>query len=315
MAKPQDPSTTHGRRLRIGGVPEHFNYLFKLAEKNGLYKKQGVDVEFVVKKCGTGQMIQSLKEKDVDLVVALTEGLVSDIARRESDIRILGTYVNSPLCWAVSTGTESNIKNIDDLRDKTFGISRYGSGSHLMAHVMAMQNKWEILTSKQFQVCGDFKSLRDSVNHCIGSPETDAFLWETFTTKPFHDSGEVRRVGDISTPWPCFMIAGLKSTLDESGEMLAAVKAALASINEAASLFREDESKTIVSTIAEEYGMQLEDAQTWYDGVDITAHRFVSQKALETTLRVLCDAGVLQDCSATVNSLIDERVCELLVDS
>ena len=59
--------------------------------------------------------------------------------------------------------------------------------------------------SHQKKVVGNFEQLRSSVN----SGETDAFMWETFTTKPFHDSGEVKRVGDITTPWPCFLLAGL----------------------------------------------------------------------------------------------------------
>ena len=42
---------------------------------------------------------------------------------------------------------------------------------------------------------------RLSVNAKEGIPPTDVFMWETFTTKPFHDSGEVKRVGDITTPW------------------------------------------------------------------------------------------------------------------
>ena len=37
------------RVVRIGGVPEHFNYLFTLAKVRGLYEKYNVDVEFVIK--------------------------------------------------------------------------------------------------------------------------------------------------------------------------------------------------------------------------------------------------------------------------
>ena len=48
-------------KIKIGGVPEHFNYLFQLAKDNGLYKKYNVDVEFVIQKCGTGAMIKALK--------------------------------------------------------------------------------------------------------------------------------------------------------------------------------------------------------------------------------------------------------------
>ena len=49
-------------------------------------------------------MISALKNGEVDVVVALTEGLVKDITTTDSPIRLLGTYVESPLCWAISSG-------------------------------------------------------------------------------------------------------------------------------------------------------------------------------------------------------------------
>ena len=45
---------------------------------------------------------------DVDVVVALTEGLVLKIAQG-SDMRLLGTYVASPLCWAVSAAGPKSV--------------------------------------------------------------------------------------------------------------------------------------------------------------------------------------------------------------
>ena len=79
-------------------------------------------------------MIEAVKNGEIDACVALTEGLVAD-ASKGSDVCLSGTYVASPLCWAVSVGANA-LSTIDDLRGKTFGISRYGSGSHLMALVL-----------------------------------------------------------------------------------------------------------------------------------------------------------------------------------
>ena len=60
-------------------------------------------VEWVCIKEGTGAMLTALEEDRVDMIVALTEGLVGAIARG-SDVALLGTYVQSPLCWAISVG-------------------------------------------------------------------------------------------------------------------------------------------------------------------------------------------------------------------
>lgn len=49
-------------------------------------------------------------------------------------------------------------------------------------------------------------------------------MWETFMTRPFHLRGEVRRVGELTTPWPCFMMAttdecATARTADLQGEL------------------------------------------------------------------------------------------------
>jgi hypothetical protein len=65
-----------------------------------------------------------------------------------------------------------------------------------MTTVLASDRGWD-LDKISFEKVGNFENLRKSVND--GS--TDAFMWETFTTKPYHDEGVVTRTGDISTPW------------------------------------------------------------------------------------------------------------------
>ena len=106
-------------------------------------------------------MIKNLRAGDVDLVVALTEGLVADISGG-SDLKIIGTYVNSPLCWALSTGAErADINGIEDLKGGNFGISRKFSGSHLMAYVLARQRGWDSQTDVEFTTIGGFQELRD----------------------------------------------------------------------------------------------------------------------------------------------------------
>lgn len=49
-----------------------------------------------------------LEKGDVDVIVALTEGLVLKILQG-SDMRLLGTYVGSPLCWAVSAAGPNSV--------------------------------------------------------------------------------------------------------------------------------------------------------------------------------------------------------------
>jgi hypothetical protein len=117
---------------------------------------------------------------------------------------------------------------VADLEGTTFGISRLGSGSQVMASVLSMNEKWSGQPkfkgklggiSALTAVNGQFKPLRDSVNSgesmspCLYLLRlASAFLWEWFTTKPFVDSGEVRFIGSVlsmSLPIYCANISAV----------------------------------------------------------------------------------------------------------
>lgn len=300
-------SSNHNTPLKVGGVPEHFNIPWQLAQAEQSAAQPLFT--FVEQKCGTGEMIQNLKNGSLDVIVALTEGLVADIARG-SDLRLLGTYVESPLCWAVSAGADAPYSSIEDLKGQTFGISRLQSGSHLMAFVLGLQRGWDVRGESanadlKFAVKGNFEQLRQSVND--GS--TAAFMWETFMTKPYVDRAEVRKVGEVVTPWPCFMMAARAATIDAR---LADIQALQRSIQTACARFAA-EPLAMQARIVEQFHLTPADAAAWYASAVITGSAAVSEAALERTISTLIDAGVL---AADVNSTdlelyLDTRVCRL----
>ena len=67
-------------------------------------------------------MVSKLRNNELDVAIALTEGLCFNIASGSDEFRIVGTYVDAPLTWAVSTGSQSVHKNIDSLQGATIGI-------------------------------------------------------------------------------------------------------------------------------------------------------------------------------------------------
>jgi len=290
--------------FRVGGVPEHFNYPWHMAIEMGLFKKRGVEVQWVEQKLGTGAMIKAVKSGEVDMVLALTEGLVGDILQG-SDLRLVGTYVKSPLTWAVSTGSKSKFNSIEDLKSQKFGISRFKSGSHLMVCVLALERGWHPSRDISFEVKGDFKSLRDGLN----DDSTAAFLWETFTTKPYHDSGEIRRIGQITTPWPCFQMACRKETVENRSEVLEKV---IEAIQEACVLFHSN--KDMPEIIAKRYGLKSEDAKAWYDAVHIAAERTIAEAGLERAMIALIQAGVIPKAEYNVADVVAPSLCSLRKD-
>lgn len=302
------PSPASGRgsvEIRVGGVPEHFNYPWHASIEGNGFARRGLDVAWKDVKEGTGALLSMLQAGELDVVVALTEGLVKEIAKG-GDLTLISSYVDSPLCWAISTGANSAVQSVADLQDQAFAVSRMTSGSHLMSYVLGSQQGWDV-AHMEFQVRGDFTKLRNAVND--DSDPSEAFLWETFTTKPFHDSGEIRRVGDISSPWPAFMIATTKGYARQHAPTLQAM---LEELRVSCASFMANYADAPL-VIAERYGLEAEDARKWYKGVRITASSQVPGWAIERASAALVKVGVLSEDAALIppRDFVDGQLCSI----
>lgn len=238
--------------LKVGGVPEHFNYPWYITLKNKEYTKKGINLRWQDFPGGTGAMCKALREGDIDIAIVLTEGIIKDIIDGNPS-KIIQTYVKSPLIWGIHVGAKSRFKSIDDLENATVAISRFGSGSHLMAIVNAYNNGWDI-TKLKFKVV---KNLQGGID-ALTNGDADYFMWEHFTTKPYVDEGIFRRLGDCPTPWPCFVVAIRDEVLEKHPEE---IKTVLDIINNCTSEFKEIEN--IDKTLSIRYEQQLEDIQEW----------------------------------------------------
>lgn len=240
-------------KVNIGGVPEHFNLAWYLTLKEGTYKEQGINLRWHDYYGGTGQMNKGLRENEIDMAVILTEGIIKDIIDGNPS-KIVQTFVQSPLIWGIHVASDSKYQSIQQIRGKKAAISRFGSGSHLMAYVNAQNHNWDLERDLKFEVIKNLDGAVDGLTH----EKADYFLWEKFTTKPLVDKGVFRRIGEIPTPWPCFVIAARESFIDEHPQ---ALKTILDIINETTSEFKQIPS--IDRTIANRYQQQLKDVQEW----------------------------------------------------
>ena len=241
------------KTIKIGGVPEHFNLAWYLTLKNGEYKSKGINLRWEDYPGGTGQLNKALRNGDIDMSVMLTEGIIKDIVDGNPS-KIVQTFVQSPLIWGIHVADNSKFKTVADLKGKRAAISRYGSGSHLMAFINAENNQWDLDKDLKFEVIqnleGAVKALTDG--------DADYFMWERFMTKPLVDSKTFRCIGTLPTPWPCFVIVVRNSFLESNEED---VKTVLEIINNTTIEFKDIPS--IDKTIANRYGQKLEDVQDW----------------------------------------------------
>lgn len=241
------------KTIKIGGVPEHFNLAWYLTLKNGEYKDAGINLRWKDYPGGTGQMTKALRDGDIDMAVILTEGIIKDIIDGNPS-KIVQTYVQSPLIWGIHVAHDSKYQTVEDLKGERAAISRFGSGSHLMAYINAESNQWNLDKDLKFEVIQDL----DGAVKALTNGEADYFMWERFMTKPLVDNKVFRCIGTLPTPWPCFVIAVRDSFLETNGTD---VKKILDIINNTTIEFKDIPS--IDKTIANRYGQKLEDVKEW----------------------------------------------------
>ena len=238
--------------VRIIGVPEHFNLPWHMAIEEGAFENRGIALQWTDIPEGTGRMCQMLQAGETDLAIILTEGLVKSISEGNPS-RIVQEYIASPLLWGIHVAANSHYKAISELEHTKAAISRFGSGSHLMAYVNAQNEAWDT-TQLQFEVVNNLSGAVSGLT----KGDADYFMWEHFTTKPLVDNGTFRRLGDCPTPWPCFVIAATTRFLDQNNGVLEHI---LQIINGYTSEFKQIPS--IDRTLANRYGQQLEDIRQW----------------------------------------------------
>ncbi len=233
-------------------MPEHFNFPWHFAIDEGAFEQNGIEVEWIDIPEGTGKMCQLLREGFIDLAVILTEGIVKDITNGNPS-KIVQKYIASPLLWGIHVDKNSDHQQITDLEGKTAAISRYGSGSHLMAYINASQQGWDT-ASLNFEVVNTI----DGAITALKNGTADYFMWEHFTTKPLVDNGTFRRIADCPTPWPCFVIAANNEFIKTNRALISYI---LSIINSYTSEFKNIPS--IDRTLANAYHQDIYDIKKW----------------------------------------------------
>jgi hypothetical protein len=268
--------------IHVGGVPEHYNYPWQAAIEQGRFAEKGLDVRWSDYAGGTGAMCEALEKGDLDLAVLLPEGIIAHIMNGGT-ARILQAYVMSPLLWGVHVAAHSRIQSLRELSDPIFAISRINSGSHLMCHLLAEREGYT-LSEGCFAQVGDLTGGRQALQQ----DPRKLFLWEKYTTKPLVDSGEFRRIGEIATPWPSFVIAGSEEMFCHHEEQTLGV---LDTINKVCAQLMK--SPNTESQIAVRFGLNMPDTFEWFEGVRWNTETGIDLSALVEVSNFLYKRGII----------------------
>ncbi|KAJ9206266.1 hypothetical protein DTO021D3_4887 [Paecilomyces variotii] len=303
--------------IRIGYVPEHYLTPLHLAVRSA--SSLPFNFTLVPFPSGTGHMITCLREKEIDIGIGLTEGWVAGLTGKSQlhqnvvsgGYKVVGHWVETPLRWAIVTGRErEDINSVSDLKGSRVGVSRLGSGSHIMSFVLSQQQGWGP-DSLSTVPLGPFSDLRDGVTGFDAKnpdkppkPAAEFFMWEQFTTKPyFHQTADkphppLKKIGEIYTPWPSWLVVASTSTFPnpEKDENLAKLFEVL---DQGIKEFERNTDQAVKFLGTGELGCTYteDDAKEWLKDVRFAqgGTRGVDKKVIEGVVDVLKVAGVVSE--------------------
>jgi hypothetical protein len=152
-----------------------------------------------------------------------------------------------------------------------------------MSYVLAQQEQW-IKDQLIFNVIGDvYGGIWALENN-----EADYFLWEKYTTQPFVDKGSCQRIGQVNTPWPCFVIACREEILDEHGEVIQEIiRIVKAQVEKIMADVKTAES------IAWRYHLSLPEVERWLNETVWNTETIDLPSAIKPTIDFLMDAELI----------------------
>jgi hypothetical protein len=157
-----------------------------------------------------------------------------------------------------------------------------------MGFVLADQQGWLVTPSTPpFEVIPlqTFDKLRTAVND--GS--VDFFMWEHFTSKRYYDNGEIKKIGEIYTPWSSWKIAA-RTGIEQGDQRLEEMFEKL----DRGVRYFEGNKEESVRYISGKLDYSEADAREWLKTVRFASNtKGVDVGVIQKTVDVLRKAGVL----------------------
>ncbi|MFQ3574971.1 MAG: hypothetical protein SNJ77_00895 [Cytophagales bacterium] len=267
--------------INIGGVPEHFNIHWHIFFQNAKNSFPEFDFRWIDYSTGTGAMMKDLNEGKLDLAITLTEGTISMISEG-FNAKILDFYVNSPLLWGIHTPCKSII-DINDIFNHKFGISRFGSGSHLMPKIHA-KSLGKSLNDEQFVVVNNLNGALEAFSR----GDCEVFYWEKFTTMPFVGENGFQCIGYFPSPWPCFVVSCNPDFAKNHNKLIKKI------IEELQIQISSTSKSSLIEPIVEKYRLEKQHVQKWIEEVEWNVSNQNLELKISNTINQLIEYGILK---------------------
>ncbi|MDR7129583.1 hypothetical protein J2X69_001928 [Algoriphagus sp. 4150] len=272
------------KTLRITGVPEHFNFPWRKVVAAQPFEKDGVLLQWIDESRGSGQMNKDLREDNTDIAIVLTESFLKDFEAGNPS-KMIGFHVKSPLNWGIHISGDSPVNSVDEIKEPAFLISRPGSGSQLMSYVLAKREGWNSETL-EFKTVNNLPGALEAMN----AEKPEMFLWEKYTTKPWVDSGQMKRIGEVPSPWPCFAIIASDKALAEFGKILFQLRDSVYHASE-----NLQASDLAVKEISQNYELDAADVKEWFAQTTWAIDSEISRAQLMNSMKTMKELGIISE--------------------
>ena len=215
----------------------------------------------------------------------------------------MGSDMGVTTGWAISTGSKRTINSSDNLNNSKIGVSRIGSGSYVMGYVLADQNGWLIPSSPDSPFTVVPLQTFDKLRAAVNDGTADFFMWEHFTSKRYYDNGEIKKIGEIYTPWSSWKIVASTDIKQDDKRL----EDLFWKLDNGVEYFNAhyDEAVKYIST---ELDYSEEDAREWLKTVRFsTRTKGVDVAVIEKTVDALKKAGVLGEKGMKPRDMIDSQ--------
>ncbi|GMQ29882.1 ABC transporter substrate-binding protein [Algoriphagus confluentis] len=270
------------KTFRIVGVPEHFNFPFRLLAQRQPLESEGIHIQWTEESKGSGQMSKYLREEEVEMALLLTESFFTEV-QGGNPISMVGIHVLSPLVWGIHVKPDFQFQTLSEIQDPHFLISRLGSGSHLMAKVLAEQAKWNPATLTYEQI-GNL----DGAKAAFSAGNEGLFLWEKYTTSPEVKKNTMKRIGEVESPWPCFVMATSENCRIQFPGIAEKVR------NEVYNLVGEISAlEKLNEVLSKEYQLDQQDVDSWLSQTQWCQKPIISLSQMEKIQEKMIHFGIL----------------------
>lgn len=193
-----------------------------------------------------------------------------------------------------------------DILSAVLHKSTYEAGNSMLTTALQEQG-WLSSSGPPFEniPLQTFEKLRNGVNDST----VDFFMWEHFTSKRYYDNGEIKKIGEIYTPWPSWQIVATSQLVQNSeGGKDTRLEELFEKIDKGVRYFGNNQAEA-VKYISTALDYSEADAKEWLKTVRFaTSTKGVDVAVVEKTVEILKKAGVVGESGIKPEAMIGKQL-------